>query len=153
MLREQFIKIDQDNSGQINLAELRAAIEKTGQKSGESINNAIANIDVDGDGSISYEEFLAAVIERQLIHRQNKVWWAFCEYDQDSDGKITVEELKKALTEQGVIKDGETTKETNEKVASYIAEYDLNGDGVIDYEEFMKMLLPKDTKYKIKPDA
>jgi len=153
MLREQFIKIDQDNSGQINLAELRAAIEKTGQKSGESINNAIANIDVDGDGSISYEEFLAAVIERQLIHRQNKVWWAFCEYDQDSDGKITVEELKKALTEQGVSKDGETTKETNEKVASYIAEYDLNGDGVIDYEEFMKMLLPKDTKYKIKPDA
>jgi len=153
MLREQFIKIDQDNSGQINLAELRAAIEKTGQKNGESINTAIANIDVDGDGSISYEEFLAAVIERQLIHRQNKVWWAFCEYDQDSDGKITVSELKKALTEQGVIKEGETTKETNEKVASYIAEYDLNGDGVIDYEEFMKMLLPKDTKYKIKPDS
>jgi calmodulin len=152
MLREQFIKIDTDNSGQINLAELRAAIEKTGQKSVEGINSAIANIDVDGDGSISYEEFLAAVIERQLIHRQNKVWWAFCEYDQDSDGKITVTELKKALTDQGILKESDPTRETNEKLASYIAEYDLNGDGVIDYEEFMKMLLPKDTKYKIKPE-
>lgn len=91
-------------------------------------------MDADGDGRISYDEFLTvrccclavrtviscnawlrafarfvvvrlshlprpaptahvfllqAVVERQLVHQQNAIWWAFCEYDIDGDGKIT----------------------------------------------------------------
>ena len=33
---------------------------------------------------------------------------------------------------------------------AYIAEYDRDGDGSIDYEEFMRMLLPKDAKVRMK---
>ena len=33
-------------------------------------------------------------------------------------------------------------------IAAYIEEFDLNHDGAIDYEEFMRMLLPKDLRFK-----
>lgn len=80
-------------------------------------------LDTDGDGHISYEEFLTATAERQLINHQNHVWWAFCQYDRDGDGYITADELKEALDE-----------ESAERIDEYIQEFDRNGDGVIDYE-------------------
>lgn len=68
-----------------------------------------------GDGSINYEEFLIATAERRLVHNQNNIWWAFCEYDADGDGRITVAELKQAMG-----------NEPDEDVQRYIAEFDTD---------------------------
>ena len=102
---------------------------------GAGARAALKEMDVDGDGQISYEEFLTAVVDRQLVQHQQKVWWAFCEYDLDGDGKITREELQAALALHG---------ESPERLNAYIAEFDLDGDGALDYHEFMKMLLPRE---------
>jgi Ca2+-binding EF-hand superfamily protein len=39
--------------------------------------------------------------------------------------------------------------EPPEAINRYLAEFDTDHNGSIDYEEFMRMLLPKDLKYRI----
>jgi Ca2+-binding EF-hand superfamily protein len=39
--------------------------------------------------------------------------------------------------------------EPPEVIQKYLEEFDADGDGQINYEEFMRMLLPKDLKFKI----
>lgn len=85
--------------------------------------------DANGDGKVSWQEFLTATAERQMINFQNQMWTAFQTYDLDGDGRITVDELRAAMK-------GETT----ERLLGYIREFDADGDGSIDYAEFLKML-------------
>lgn len=42
--------------------------------------------DADGDGKISYNEWLTATIDRQLVNHQQQVWQAFCECTCSSNG-------------------------------------------------------------------
>jgi calcium-dependent protein kinase len=143
-LRAAFMRLDADNSGFITFSELTAEVGKLGVSDYTRIGEAMGQMDADGDGQISYEEFITAVVDRQLVHHQNKVWWAFCEYDLDGDGKITRDELSRALAMNG---------EAPERLAGYIAEFDTDGDGSINYEEFMRMLLPKDVKFRVKREV
>ena len=136
-LREAFMRIDADNSGFITASELGEEVSKLGVADSDRIKVAMREMDADGDGKVSYDEFITAVVDRQLVHHQNMIWFAFCESDLDGDGTITRDELNRALVMHG---------EPPEKVAAYIGEFDTNGDGSIDYEEFMRMLLPKDVK-------
>lgn len=160
-LREAFHKIDKDHSGArggaparraprrrphaltphplpaagfITYPEMRAALAELGMKDSDTAG-VVANVDSDGDGRISYDEFLHAALDKQMIHHQNTIWWAFCEYDLDGDGKITLDELRKVLV-----------GETEENVRRYIEEYDLDKSGCIEYEEFARMLLPQASK-------
>jgi hypothetical protein len=103
-----------------------------------AVDALMRNMDADGDGRISWEEFLEATAEQQVIHAQNNIWWAFCEYDKDGDGKITTDELRLALR-----------GEPPEAVQAYIDEYDTDGDGTISYEEFIRMLLPKTLNFRL----
>lgn len=73
-----------------------------------------------------------------MVNYQQTIWETFCELDSDGSGNISVEELRK------VMKD-----EPPEVIQKYLEEFDADGDGQINYEEFMRMLLPKDLKFKI----
>ena len=53
--------MDKDGSGQLTPAEVKAGFEKLGIDISDSeLTDTIGNADVDGDGKISYQEFLAA---------------------------------------------------------------------------------------------
>lgn len=108
----------------------------------DAASGIVKNVDADGDGRISYEEFLHAALDKQMINHQNTIWWAFCEYDIDGDGKITLEELRRVLK-----------GETDENIKKYIAEYDLDQSGCIEYEEFARMLLPVPKKERTKTSS
>lgn len=141
-LRQQFVAIDTDGTGTITRDELADALHVLGLDSSTDPNALFAQLDADGDGVISYEEFLVATAERQLVHHQTHMWWVFCQYDKDGDGTITVQELRDALK-----------GEPEATVQDFIAEYDNDNDGTINYEEFMRMLLPKDLNFKITKQA
>eukprot|EP01138_Halocafeteria_seosinensis_P011538 gb/GECG01011786.1/.p1 GENE.gb/GECG01011786.1/~~gb/GECG01011786.1/.p1 ORF type:complete len:496 (+),score=75.49 gb/GECG01011786.1/:1-1488(+) len=136
-LREAFYAMDKNNSGIITFQELEKAISYLGLNGAINVRELMNNLDTDGDGHISYEEFLAATAERQLINHQQHVWYVFCQYDLDGDGYITADELRQALAD-----------EPPEEIEEYIKEFDRDGDGVIDYEEFIRMVLPKDVRIK-----
>jgi len=135
-LRQQFHAIDTDNTGTITFQELRDATARAGADPA-AVEALMKEMDTDGDGTINYSEFIVATTDRQLVQHQNNIWWAFCEYDTDGDGKISADELAAVL------------KESPEQVRKYMDEFDADHDGTIDYEEFMRMVLPKDLKYKI----
>jgi calmodulin len=66
-----------------------------------------------------------------MVHHQNEIWWAFCEYDRNGDGIITAEEMRSILRDEDV-----------DTIQSYIREYDRDGDGRINYEEWVRMVVP-----------
>ena len=61
-LKEVFNRFDKDASGLIDMAELRAAASELRLTSSEEELNALMQkVDTDGDGKISFEEFVQAV--------------------------------------------------------------------------------------------
>lgn len=57
-LREAFDLYDQDKNGKISAAELHSVLKSLGEKcSLKDCRKMIASVDVDGDGSVNFEEF------------------------------------------------------------------------------------------------
>ena len=79
----------------ITLPELDVAMKSAGIEGGPRVMELMKQLDLDGDGALDMEEFLAATTEMQLVYYQNRIWWAFQQYDVNKDGMITVEEVEK----------------------------------------------------------
>ena len=65
-LRRLFDEFDQDKSGHITPDELRKLIDDAGfgeEVTEAEIKDLIARVDTDGDGKISFDEFLAVFLE------------------------------------------------------------------------------------------
>eukprot|EP00191_Tetraselmis_sp_GSL018_P003666 CAMPEP_0177621010 /NCGR_PEP_ID=MMETSP0419_2-20121207/27298_1 /TAXON_ID=582737 /ORGANISM="Tetraselmis sp., Strain GSL018" /LENGTH=488 /DNA_ID=CAMNT_0019120781 /DNA_START=215 /DNA_END=1678 /DNA_ORIENTATION=- len=134
-LADQFTALDKDNSGKVTLSEFQAAIEamRTGEL-GESVFNKtsidtmLKSLDSDGDGTLDYEEFLAAAV--QTLRLEDDAGWstsakrAFSKLDTDGNGYLTYDELEFALG----------TGSTD--LRQMVAEIDRDRDGRVDFDEF-----------------
>ena len=102
---------------------------------------------MDGNGTVSYSEFLAATLSAANVAKEENLIQAFEHFDTDGSGFITRDELKEALKGYGVV-------ENLEKVLGKITtsfypsphmhrtdEVDRDGNGMIDYEEFRQAIL------------
>lgn len=86
-------------------------------------------MDINQDGVISYNEFIAATIEKDLNDIKNKVIDTFNSFDLNEDGYIEYNELKNILSHENVL--------TEEMILKIMNDADKNKDGKIDIEEFM----------------
>jgi Ca2+-binding EF-hand superfamily protein len=127
-LHSQFALMDDDGDGYIDLKELTKFIKNTGVSHAEAYRRASSimdDIDQDGDGKISVDEFKDSRISTQL-QNDEVIRKQFNQIDVDGDGHITQEELAElfnwTLADQMIIE--------------MIKEIDENGDGVISLEEF-----------------
>jgi Ca2+-binding EF-hand superfamily protein len=97
-----------------------------------SVQSMMASLDVNGDGVISYDEWMMAAAQKRLDAKEERLYQAFRQFDLDGDGHITAEEMKLVLA-----------KNDDNEIAQLIREVDKDGDGTVDYEEFLAMWYEK----------
>jgi calcium-dependent protein kinase len=131
-LKEMFMMIDTDNSGQITFEELKVGLKRYGANLKESeIYDLMHAADVDNSGTIDYGEFIAATLHVNKVDREDHLFAAFSYFDKDGSGYITQDELQQACEEFGM---------EDCKLEDMIREVDQDNDGRIDYNEFVAMM-------------
>lgn len=142
-LTRQFQIMDKDKSGTLSKEEVKEGMAKFLRtfnfelKPGEFQKLFLA-FDKDGDGSLSYDEFLRGVRGEMNDRRKELVKMAFEVLDMDKSGQITANEIiaKYDVTNHPKVVSGEITKE--KAVAELMAPWNKNGDTTIDWEEFLE---------------
>merc|ERR1712086_744075 len=102
-IREAFNLFDADQSGAIDVRELKAAMRALGfEVKKEELKKMISDIDNDGNGDIDFNEFLDMMTgkmgEKDTREDIEKVFKLF---DDDSTGKISLRNLRRVAQELG----------------------------------------------------
>ncbi|KAJ0407770.1 hypothetical protein ATCC90586_003272 [Pythium insidiosum] len=138
MFKEAFALFDKDESGYIDCSELMRVLEALGQRlSMTEVEAIMRDADTDGDGKISFLEFVA-MMNKRLFRRGELTDFdlraAFKLFDSNDDGFISASELAHVLCVLG----GQSV--SNSTVKQLIATVDVNDDGRIDFEEFGELM-------------
>ena len=89
-------------------------------------------VDQDANGFISYEEFLRATVDYNIVLSENKIEHAFNLFDKNGDGSISSQEIKEIL--------GKGLNISENVWQDIINEADVNQDGEVSLDEFKKMM-------------
>jgi calcium-dependent protein kinase len=128
-LRREFKAIDADGSGSISAAEFRAAMRKA-RVSGvddSALDAIFSRGDVDGDGSLCWDEIVSVCVSARLLEKDERVLLAFRRLDVDGDGQLTAAELSQRL------------QVTVDEATDLVREADTNGDGRVSCDEFRRV--------------
>lgn len=130
-LKETFRVLDKNGDGTLCLDEIKAGYEKLfGPVASElEMKKVLEEVDMDGDGTVSYEEFLNIAINREKLINEKNLKLCFEAFDENKDNKLNAEEIKRALG----------TKD-NDYVKKLISIIDQNNNSEIDYEEFKELM-------------
>ncbi|EPS74121.1 hypothetical protein M569_00632, partial [Genlisea aurea] len=143
-LRDIFNRFDMDGDGSLTQLELAALLRSLGLKpTGDQINDLLANIDANGNGSIEFDELVTAIlpdVNEQILINQEQLLEVFRSFDRDGNGYITAAELAKQMAKMG-------QPLTYRELSEMIAEADANGDGVISFNEFASIMGKSATDY------
>ncbi|KAL4637507.1 hypothetical protein ACB092_03G081700 [Castanea dentata] len=134
--QEVFCLFDKDGDGCITIEELAIAIRSLDQNpTEEELKSMINEVDVDGNGTIEFGEFLNLMARKMKENEaEEELKEAFKVFDKDQDGYISPNELRHVMMNLG-------ERLTDEEVEQMIKEADLDGDGLVNYEEFVRMML------------
>ena len=129
-LRDLFKQFDQEKKGQITKDVFYQKLcELYGENDAKDISERIfAQLDLDGSGEISYDEFLSAMIDSKKVVTADRLEKAFKLFDKDGNGKLSIDEIMAVFGGD---------EESWKKV---IDEVDLNKDGEVDFDEFKHMM-------------
>ncbi|XP_050304900.1 troponin C, isoallergen Bla g 6.0101-like [Anthonomus grandis grandis] len=141
MLKSTFDAFDVDRKGFISTDMIGTILDMLGtQLVGDELESIIDEIDEDGNGEVSFEEF-ANLAARFLIEEeedtdaiQSELKGAFRIYDRDGNGFITIEVLREILQELD-------EKLTDDDLDNMIDEIDTDGSGTVDWEEFKAVMI------------
>ncbi|XP_071840737.1 uncharacterized protein [Apostichopus japonicus] len=126
-----------DRRGQIKADSVRRAMRALGFKvNKQEAKEMVADMDLDKNGTIDFNEFLQFIIDRQGTARdvQAEICQGFKMMDYDGTGKLSMENLKRACKEAGV-------QFTETEIREMLEEADKNGDDAVDLEEFTAVML------------
>ncbi|XP_073052236.1 probable calcium-binding protein CML35 [Primulina eburnea] len=135
-LKQAFEMIDRGREGKVKKEQLVALLSRLGAEppSDEELNMMLSEVDKDGDGCISLEEFYAigSAFAKPACDWELREVFAF--FDSDGDGKISAEELYKVFE---ILGDARCTVEDCRRM---IGDVDRNRDGFVCFEDFSRMM-------------
>ncbi|KAJ3802077.1 calmodulin-like protein [Lentinula aff. detonsa] len=126
---EAFSLFDKDGDGTITTLELGTVMRSLGQNPTDAeLQDMINEVDVDGNGTIDFNEFLA-MMEKKFkdTDSEEEIRQAFQVFDKDGNGTISAKELKAVMESLG-------EKLSDQEVDAMIVEADEDGDGSINYQ-------------------
>jgi len=121
-----FTSVDVDSNGCISVDEVRGALETLSLET-DTVKGILSNADDNGDGVITYTEFLSALTGSMVDKTPAMIQDTFRRFDVDGSGWIGVEELREVI--------GEHIGE--EDLDAIIHAIDSSGDGQITFGEFL----------------
>ncbi|XP_025829805.1 troponin C-like [Agrilus planipennis] len=141
MLRSTFNVFDVDRKGYIETDMIGIILDLLGtQLDGDELECVINEIDEDGNGEVSFEEF-ANLAARLLVEDdedteaiQHELKGAFRLYDKEGNGFITTDVLREILKELD-------EKLSDDELDNMIEEIDADGSGTVDWEEFKAVMI------------
>ncbi|KAF5443496.1 hypothetical protein F2P56_036047 [Juglans regia] len=136
-LKEIFMRFDMDSDGSLTQLELAALLRSIGLKpSGDQLHVLLANMDVNANGTIEFDELLRAILpdmSKQVLINQEQLLEVFRSFDRDGNGYITAAELAGSMARMG-------HPLTYHELSQMMREADTNGDGVISFNEFSTIM-------------
>ena len=143
-VQKSFKQFDKNGDGSIDKNELTSAMSSGGNFTKQEIDVIFSAADIDGNGEIDYEEFIALmcpsasdIIEkfRSKYRNINDVKTAFKRFDNNGDGALSKAELSAAMKSSG-------ESYSDVEVDAIFSLGDVDGDGEITLEEFITLMSP-----------
>lgn len=124
-LRKIFQQLDVNNDGRLSFNEIVEGFRKIGTSLNpeQDAKKVFERVDFDANGFISYEEFLSATANFNIILCENKIELAFKAFDKNGDGSISSSELKEIL--------GKGINISDKVWEDIVKEVDINQDGEV----------------------
>ncbi|XP_027709539.1 centrin-4-like [Vombatus ursinus] len=134
-IKEAFDLFDVDGSGSIDVKELKIAMRALGfEPKKEEIKKMIAEIDKEGFGTISFEDFFTMMsVKMSEKDEKEEILKAFKLFDDDCTGSITLKNIKRVAKELG-------ENLSDDELQEMLDEADRDGDGEINEQEFLRMM-------------
>ncbi|KAE8734084.1 Calcium-dependent protein kinase 24 [Hibiscus syriacus] len=131
-----FNTMDTNANRYLSFEELRDGLQKIGHSVCEhDVKMLIEAADIDGNGSLSCEEFVIMVVHLKRIRNDEHLTQAFHHFDKNQSGYIEFEELREAL-----LKD-DPGPNNEQLIKDIMQDVDKDKDVQISYQEFKAMML------------
>lgn len=133
-MKKVFDKFDFNRDGKISQQEYKATLKSLamGGNMAREVSDIFGVVDMDGDGFISFKEFMEALKMGGGIKRVD-IESAFKVFDKNGDGKITAEEVQDVLKRLG-------ERCSLADCIRMVRAVDTDGDGMVDMDEFLVMM-------------
>jgi calcium-dependent protein kinase len=134
-LREEFNKIDKDNTGEFTVEQFREALAQSDHISSDEADEIFDDMDLEHDGKIHWHEFIAATLSKCEYDERN-LKLAFERLDADHQGFITKDNLMDIV--------GADSSEAD--VNQMFEEVDYKHEGKIYFPEFVQIMKQNNNK-------
>jgi calcium-dependent protein kinase len=133
-----FSKFDEDCDGKLTRQEMIKGISNalsiTKKEASDLVSEIFNIIDNDNNGSIEFEEFIRAGLDKEIFCDEEILRFAFDYFDKDGSGQINIDELRQIFCV------GPNSQLAEATLISCISDIDQNGNGEIDFDEFAEMM-------------
>ncbi|MGO7159467.1 EF-hand domain-containing protein [Rhizobium johnstonii] len=134
-----FDSFDSESTGSLSVDALAEAMsaQQSQRPGGDDLASLLSDLDTDGDGSISKDEFVAG---RPFDVTEDQAGTLFDSFDSEGLGSLSVDALTEAMSaEQSQRSEGPPPPPPAEddQSQSLLSDLDTNGDGLVTLDEFM----------------
>ena len=134
--QEAFEMFDVNKDGAISKKELEHILRSLNEDPDEEeIQQLLDEVDVDGNGEIDFEEFVALMGKRQKqIDLEAEIVNAFKVFDKEENDLISITDLRHILSNLNEFM-------SEDEIDDMLFEADSDYDGFINYKDFLKNLM------------